>query len=113
MSEESGLLDKVVIQAAVTLLVSGPKYDIAPEVESATVQRKLLSLCRACVKGKNLSNCCQPKPKVVLETPTVHAWRFKEWIVVSGVVSRVVVLGAWRKTGQDDKALCGLRSMDT
>ena len=28
------------------LLVSGPKYDMAPGAESPTVQQQLLSLCR-------------------------------------------------------------------
>ena len=40
--------------------------------------------------GKNLNSCCQMKPKVVLETPTVHAWSSKDtsqWTVVSGVES--------------------------
>ena len=35
------------------LLVSGPKYDMAPRAESPTVQQQLLSLCRACSKGIN------------------------------------------------------------
>ena len=34
------------------LTVSGPKYDMAPGVESPTVQQQLLSLSRACMEGK-------------------------------------------------------------
>ena len=44
------------------LLVSGRKYDIAPGVESPTIQQQLLNLGRAC-KGKNFDSCCQLNSK--------------------------------------------------
>ena len=75
----------------------GLNYDMAPGVESPTLQQQLLSLCRACVKVAKLNNCCQAEAKVVLETRAVRAWRSKhtsKWIVVSRVVSRVIVLGS-------------------
>ena len=49
------------------LLVSGPKYDMAPGVESRTLQPQLLSLRRACVKGKIFNSCCQIKTKMSLD----------------------------------------------
>ena len=64
------------MHATMNLLVSGPKYDMAPGAESPTVQQQLLSLCRACSKGKNFDSCCQIKPKINPETPKVHAWRW-------------------------------------
>ena len=72
------------------LLVSGPKYDMAPWAESPTVQQQLLSFCRAC-KGKNFDSGCQINPKQIL--------RPLKSMLGGGVVRRVIVLGGWGKTG--------------
>ena len=85
---ESGIYRNKTIQATMNLLVSGPKYDMAPEAESPTAQQQLLSLCRACNKGKNFDSCCQMKPKRPLKS-----------MLGGGVVSRVIVLGSCGKTG--------------
>ena len=54
------------IQATMNLLVSGPKCDMALGAESRSVPQQLLSLCRACSKGKNFDSYCQINPKSIL-----------------------------------------------